>query len=149
MITSNINFNTSHSLIRPLAKMTLFQRLPKNSQNFKRFFSKFNIRDPFNLESLLTEEEIIIQKNAAAYCQEKLMPRVLMGNRHGKFDREIMREMGQLGLLGATIKGYVISDFQGIIHSHVPMVIFSLIFLDFLQIRLCRCVFPVLWSYCP
>ena len=35
------------------------------------------------------------------------MPRVLMGNRHEKFDREIFSEMGQLGLLGATIKGYV------------------------------------------
>lgn len=40
------------------------------------------------------------------YCQEKLMPRILMANRNETFDKEIMREMGQMGMLGATIKDY-------------------------------------------
>ena len=40
------------------------------------------------------------------YCQEKLLPRVLMANRKESFHREIMNEMGELGLLGATINGY-------------------------------------------
>ena len=40
------------------------------------------------------------------YCQEKLFPRVLMANRHEKFDREIMNEMGEMGFLGATLEGY-------------------------------------------
>jgi len=86
--------------------MKFLQRISQNFQIIsKRNASKFNYRDALNLESLLTEEEIIIQKNAASYCQEKLMPRILEGNRHEKFDRNIFREMGELGLLGATIKG--------------------------------------------
>ena len=44
-----------------------------------------------------------IRDAARDYCQEKLMPRVLEANRHEKFDREIMNEMGALGLLGSTL----------------------------------------------
>lgn len=55
-----------------------------------------------NLEGQLTEEEIMIRD----YCQEKLMPRVLMANRNEHFHREIISEMGELGVLGPTIKGY-------------------------------------------
>ena len=48
----------------------------------------------------------MVRDTARAYCQEKLMPRVLEANRHEHFDREIMNEMGELGLLGPTIDGY-------------------------------------------
>jgi len=86
--------------------MKVLRRLIETGpQVSRRYFSKFNVKDALNLESLLTEEEILIQRNAAAYCQEKLMPRILMGNRTETFDREIFKEMGDLGLLGATIKG--------------------------------------------
>jgi glutaryl-CoA dehydrogenase len=47
-----------------------------------------------------------VRDAARAYCQDKLQPRVLMAARHEKFDREIMNEMGALGLLGSTIEGY-------------------------------------------
>lgn len=67
---------------------------------------QFNWKDPLCLESLLTEDEILIQDQFRAYCQEKLMPRILMANRNEHFDREILREMGSLGVLGSTIKGY-------------------------------------------
>ena len=40
------------------------------------------------------------------YCQEKLMPRVMLANRNEVFHREIMSEMGELGVLGPTIQGY-------------------------------------------
>ncbi|MGK0372539.1 MAG: glutaryl-CoA dehydrogenase [Glaciecola sp.] len=63
----------------------------------------FNWEDPLSLDSLLTEEERMIRDSAHQYCQEKLMPRVLMANRHETFDPEIMTELGALGLLGATI----------------------------------------------
>ena len=63
----------------------------------------FDWEDPFFLDDQLTEEEIAIRDAARDYCQEKLMPRVLEANRHEKFDREIMNEMGALGLLGATL----------------------------------------------
>ncbi len=63
----------------------------------------FNWQDPLSLDSLLTEEEWMIRDSAHQYCQEKLMPRILMANREERFDREIMTELGELGLLGATI----------------------------------------------
>ena len=62
--------------------------------------------DPLQLDELLTDEERMVRDSARAYCQEKLMPRVVEANRHEKFHREIMNEMGELGLLGPTIEGY-------------------------------------------
>ena len=63
----------------------------------------FEWRDPLNLESILSEEERMIRDTAHEYAQGKLMPRVLMANRNEHFDREIMTELGGLGLLGATL----------------------------------------------
>lgn len=68
--------------------------------------AKFNWEDPLDLDSQLTEDERMIRDSARAYCQDKLMPRILMANRNEVFDREIMNEMGELGLLGPTIDGY-------------------------------------------
>ena len=62
--------------------------------------------DPFRLVDQLSEDERMVHQTAHDYCQEKLLPRVLEANRHEHFDREIMNEMGELGLLGATIDGY-------------------------------------------
>uniref|UniRef100_G3NSP1 Glutaryl-CoA dehydrogenase, mitochondrial n=1 Tax=Gasterosteus aculeatus aculeatus TaxID=481459 RepID=G3NSP1_GASAC len=67
---------------------------------------QFNWRDGLDLEGLLTEEEIMIRDSFRTYCQEKLMPRILMANRNEVFDREIVSEMGEMGVLGPTIKGY-------------------------------------------
>lgn len=66
----------------------------------------FDPVDPFLLEDQLTEEERMVRQTAHDYCQDKLMPRVLEANRHEKMDTSIFREMGELGLLGATIDGY-------------------------------------------
>lgn len=62
--------------------------------------------DPLLLGDSLTEEERMVLDSARAYCQEQLMPRVLEANREERFDREILSEMGELGLLGCTIDGY-------------------------------------------
>jgi len=59
--------------------------------------------DTFLLEAQLSEEERMIRDTANAYCQEHLMRRVVQANRHETFDRDIMHEMGELGLLGSTI----------------------------------------------
>lgn len=67
---------------------------------------KFDWRDALNLESLLTEEEIMIRDAFREYCQEKLLPRITQANRKEYFDREIMSEMGAMGVLGPTIHGY-------------------------------------------
>jgi glutaryl-CoA dehydrogenase len=66
----------------------------------------FDWADPMLFEDQLDEEERLIRDSARAYCQEKLMPRILTANREERFDREIMTEMGELGFLGATIEGY-------------------------------------------
>lgn len=64
---------------------------------------KFNWEDPFFLEQALTEDERIVVSAARDYCQNHLMPRVLNANRNEEFDPQIMREMGEQGLLGATL----------------------------------------------
>ena len=66
----------------------------------------FRWDDALLLDDQLSEEERMVRDTARAYCQEKLMPRVLEANRHERFDRAIMTELGELGLLGATIEGY-------------------------------------------
>jgi len=66
----------------------------------------FDWRDPLNLESQLTEDERLIRDTFRSYCQEQLMPRVTLANRNEVFHKEIMSEMGQLGVLGPTIQGY-------------------------------------------
>jgi glutaryl-CoA dehydrogenase len=63
----------------------------------------FDWQDPMFLEQQLSEEERMIRDAAREYCQDRLMPRVQMANREESFDREIMNEFGELGLLGATI----------------------------------------------
>ena len=67
---------------------------------------RFDWSDPLLLESALTEEERMVRETARDYAQGSLMPRILEAHRSEHFDTAIMREMGELGLLGATIDGY-------------------------------------------
>ena len=62
--------------------------------------------DPFLLEEQLSDEEKMVYETARNYAQEKLLPRVISATREERFDREIMNELGELGLLGCTIDGY-------------------------------------------
>ncbi len=62
--------------------------------------------DPFLFEEQLTDDERLIQSTAREYAQDRLMPRILEANRHELVERSIFNEMGELGLLGATIEGY-------------------------------------------
>ncbi len=66
----------------------------------------FQWDDPFFLDDQLTEDERMIRDTTRDYAQEKLMPRILEANRHELFDRDVITEMGQLGLLGCTLEGY-------------------------------------------
>lgn len=63
----------------------------------------FHWDDPLLLNAQLTDEERMVRDAAAAYCQDKLAPRVLEAFRHEKTDPAIFSEMGELGLLGPTI----------------------------------------------
>ena len=69
-------------------------------------FTPFRWDDPFNLDAQLTDDERMVRDTAESYAQEKLLPRVVSATREERFDREIMTELGELGLLGATIEGY-------------------------------------------
>jgi glutaryl-CoA dehydrogenase len=69
-------------------------------------FSPFQWDDPLRLDRQLAEDERAIRDTAHAYCQQKLFPRALEANRHERFDRSIMNEMGEMGFLGATLDGY-------------------------------------------
>jgi glutaryl-CoA dehydrogenase len=66
----------------------------------------FDWQSPFLFEEQLTDEEKLIQKTAQDYAQSKLFPRILKAFREESFDKNIMREMGELGFLGATLKEY-------------------------------------------
>ena len=66
----------------------------------------FNWDDALLLNDQLTDEERMVRETAYAYCQDRLMPRVLTANREERFDRDIMSEMGELGLLGCTIDSH-------------------------------------------
>lgn len=67
---------------------------------------RFNWEDPFLLEEQLTDEERMVRDTARNFARDKLFPGIILANRHEKFDPIIMRQMGELGLLGPTIEGY-------------------------------------------
>jgi glutaryl-CoA dehydrogenase len=84
-----------------------FPRYLRISSAARQYSSvQFDWEDPINLESCLTQEEIIMRDQVRNYCQDKLMARILEANRYEKIDREMIPEMGQLGILGPTIQGY-------------------------------------------
>ncbi|HYW91323.1 MAG TPA: acyl-CoA dehydrogenase family protein, partial [Gammaproteobacteria bacterium] len=66
----------------------------------------FTWSDPLALESQLSEDERMVRDSVHSYCRERLLPRVREGFRHERFERSIVREMGELGMLGPTIEGY-------------------------------------------
>ena len=68
--------------------------------------SGFQWDDPFLLEQQLGDDERAIMDATRQYCQARLQPRVLQAARHEVFDRDILWEMGALGMLGSTIDGY-------------------------------------------
>jgi len=68
--------------------------------------TKLSWNDPLQLRDQLTDDEKMIHESAMAYANERLIPRVTKASREESFDTSIMKEMGELGLLGATIQGY-------------------------------------------
>lgn len=66
----------------------------------------FQWDDPLLLTEQLTDEERMVQQTARDFATEKLLPGIVEANRHEKFDPNIMKQMGALGLLGSTLQGY-------------------------------------------
>lgn len=65
-----------------------------------------DFEDPLLFNKCLNEEELMVMNSARDYCTEKLYPRVLKGYREEYFDTSIMKEFGEMGFLGAHLKGY-------------------------------------------
>jgi glutaryl-CoA dehydrogenase len=86
--------------------VTSLKTSPIPIQHHDRSGMQLNWEDPFLLDDQLTDDERMVQQTARSYARDRLMPRVIEANRHEKFDNAIMREMGELGLFGATIEGY-------------------------------------------
>eukprot|EP00039_Didymoeca_costata_P018809 m.335060 g.335060 ORF g.335060 m.335060 type:complete len:433 (+) comp17506_c0_seq1:164-1462(+) len=59
--------------------------------------------DAFDIRAQLTDDERMVMDSSRAYSQEKLLPRIVEQNRHEIFEREVLNEMGELGMLGCTI----------------------------------------------
>jgi glutaryl-CoA dehydrogenase len=89
-------------------------------------FATYDYTDALNLKSLLTEEEIMVMNSARDYSQAKLQPRIVEANRKETFDPNIMKEMGEQGFLGCTIKDYgcagISSAAYGLINREVERV---------------------------
>lgn len=72
----------------------------------KKGSSSYRWDDPLLLDEQLTEEERMIRDSVRAFAQEKLQPKVMKAFRDEQYDTNLMREMGEAGILGATIHGY-------------------------------------------
>ena len=68
--------------------------------------ASFDWQDPLLLDEALAEDERMVRDSVRRYCQEQLQPRILKAHREERFDREILTEMGQLGMLGSVLEGY-------------------------------------------
>ncbi|WP_299330117.1 acyl-CoA dehydrogenase [uncultured Psychrobacter sp.] len=76
------------------------------THNVKQSSPSFDWEDPFLLRDQLTDEERMVSDSARQFFQKELMPDIVAANRNENFDRNIMRQMGEMGLLGVTIEGY-------------------------------------------
>jgi len=63
----------------------------------------FDWQDPLCLNQNLSDEEVMVMEMARSFCRDQLMPGIVEANRNEVFDREIMTQFGELGLLGATV----------------------------------------------
>ena len=111
MIGSLVSRNCGRSLLRQLASPPVNQQLTARrtlagTPVCRKQAPVFDHEDALNLNEQLTDDEIMIRDSIRSYCEQKLMPRVLEANRKEVFHKEIIRELGDLGVLGATLKGY-------------------------------------------
>jgi len=87
---------------------------------------KFDLTDPLNFKSLLTEDEVAIMESARSVFQSELMPKILMDNRNHHFDKNVYKILGDQGFLGCTMKEYggagVSSVAYGLINREIERV---------------------------
>lgn len=111
MINSIVSRNCARALLKQLAGQPVNQqqtvsRTLASTPVCRQQAAAFNHEDALNLNGQLKDDEILIRDSIRSYCEQKLRPRVLEANRKEVFHKEIMKEFGDLGVLGATLKGY-------------------------------------------
>ena len=83
-----------------MRKVTTAQRVEPISGNN---YGKFEWSDPLLIETELTEEERLVCDTARTFCQDELMPEIILANRDERFDTDILKRYGELGFLGCTL----------------------------------------------
>ena len=108
----------------------------------------FRWDDPLDLDGQLSEDERAIRDAAHEYCQDKLMPRILEANRHERFDRAILNEMGEMGFLGCTLDSHGCAGVSyvayGLIAREVERVDSG--YRSTLSVQSSLCMFPI-WAF--
>jgi glutaryl-CoA dehydrogenase len=79
---------------------------PEAGAHTPRKWGKFDWEDPLLLENQFSEEESMVRDTARQYAREQLLPRIIDAHNNETVDREMFNEMGALGFLGSTIRGY-------------------------------------------
>ncbi|KAJ8686583.1 hypothetical protein QAD02_022377 [Eretmocerus hayati] len=93
-------------IVQACSSSQLCSKRQFSTTKYRRQKPTFKWEDPLNLECRLTADEVMVRDQFRAYCQEKLLPRVIEANRREIFDRSIIKELGDMGVLGCTVKGY-------------------------------------------
>lgn len=104
--------------------MALLKQVIRNNSAIRTILSRgcsskvtFNWEDPLNVDSELTQDEKIARDTFRDYCQEKLQTRILLANRNEVFDKAILAEMGEVGVLGCTIQGYGCAGVSNVVYG--------------------------------
>lgn len=107
------------TLNKALKSSKIFQNLSSAVNQHRNASSRvlFDWKDPFNLDKQLTDEEKLIRDSVRTYCQEQLKPRILLAHRNEIFDNKLIQELGALGVLGCTIKGYGCSGVSSVAYG--------------------------------
>jgi glutaryl-CoA dehydrogenase len=94
----------SRNVEAPLDQVAATKTLITTPTNQGTFSSSYDWKDPFRFRCQLSDDEIAIWDAASRFCQSELQPSIVEANRHEKtLDHNLMRQMGNAGLLGATI----------------------------------------------
>ena len=106
-------FQTRNIIAKMPARLFLSKKIPTmpgyrrrhfSEASFNAFGAKYDWKDPFSFRQQLTDEEMAVWEAARAFCQGELQPIIVEANRHEiTADHALMRKMGDVGLLGATI----------------------------------------------
>ena len=75
---------------------------------------KFKGFDFIQFDSLLSDEELMVRDTARQFIEDNLIPIIEECNREGRFPRELVQPMAELGFFGATLRGYGCAEMNNV-----------------------------------